>query len=268
MAGIGSGQEVLSSIAPTLRGLVERPLSLATIGPADRAGVETLEIMRAAPRYNRWQYSRVAPYLGRRICEVGSGIGNMSTLILGGPPELLVVTDSDSYYREALRHLFDGRHDVVVEELTLPDQSAGDRFQQYALDTVVALNVIEHIADDLESLRCIRSMLRAGGRAVILVPAFQSLYGSLDRELGHQRRYTRKSLTALMREAGFRVERAFYFNLVGTLGWWINARLRRAPRIPLRQLRYFDSLVPALRLEDRVPLPFGQSIIAIGAVGG
>ncbi len=242
-------------------------MSSASLPPADRAGAETLEIMQAAPRYNRWQYSRVAPYLGRRICEVGSGIGNMSILILGGAPELLVLTDTDSYYREALRHRFDGSNDVVVEELTLPDKSAGDRFQRYGLDTVVALNVIEHIAGDVEALGSIAAMLRPGGRAVILVPAFQKLFGSLDRELGHVRRYTRTSLSRRMREAGFRVERAFYFNLVGIIGWWVNARVRKVPRIPLAQARYFDSLVPVLRLEDCVPLPFGQSVIAIGALG-
>jgi len=143
--------------------------------------------------------------------------------------------------------------------------SARDRYQSYALDTVVALNVIEHIARDVEALGSIAAMLRPGGRAVILVPAFQKLFGSLDRELGHVRRYTRSSLSRRMREAGFRIERAFYFNLVGTIGWWINARLRRVPRIPVEQLRYFDTLVPVLRLEDRVPLPFGQSVIAIGA---
>jgi SAM-dependent methyltransferase len=235
--------------------------------PADQAGAETLEIMQAAPRYNRWQYSRVAPYLGRRICEVGSGFGNMSTLILGGAPEILVLTDTDSAYRQSLRHQFDGSPGVVVEELTLPDRSAGDRFRRYGLDTVVALNVIEHIADDVEALRCVRSMLRPGGRAVILVPALPGLFGSLDSELGHQRRYTRTTVRGVMREAGFRMERVFYFNLVGTLGWWVNARLRKIPRIPLRQLRYFDMLVPILRLENRVPLPLGQSVIAIGTVG-
>jgi hypothetical protein len=70
-----------------------------------------------------------------------------------------------------------------------------------------------------------------------------------------------------MSEAGFKIERVFYFNLLGTLGWWVNARLRKVPRIPVQQLRYFDTLVPILRVEDRVPLPFGQSVIAIGAVG-
>jgi SAM-dependent methyltransferase len=236
-----------------------------TIGPADQAGAETLEIMEAAPKYNSWQFSRVAPYLGRRICEVGAGIGSMSALIADSRPDLLVLTDTDPYYRGVLQDRFASSPEVVVDQLTLPDVSAGDRYQHYALDTVVALNVIEHIAGDVAALGSIAAMLRPGGRAVILVPAFQELFGSLDRELGHVRRYTRTSLSRRMREAGFRIERAFYFNLVGTIGWWVNARLRQVPRIPVDQVRYFDTLIPMLRLEDRVPLPFGLSVIAIGA---
>jgi SAM-dependent methyltransferase len=234
------------------------------IPPVDRAGAETLEIMSAAPRYNRWQYDRIAPYLGRRICEVGSGIGNMSSLILENSPELLVLTDMDPYYREELRRRFGSAPAVLVEELTLPDSAAGRRFGRYALDTVVALNVVEHIAEDVDALRSIRSMLPPGGRVIVLVPALPVLFGSLDRELGHQRRYLRNGLCRHMEAAGFEVRRTFYFNLIGTVGWFINARLRQAPRIPLQQLRQFDRWVPVLRLEDRVPLPFGQSIIAIG----
>jgi len=243
-------------------------LNSESIRPADPAGAETLEIMQAAPRYNRWQYDRVAPFLGRRVCEVGSGIGNMSALFLDGGPELVVLTDTDPYYREALQQRFAGRQDVVVEELTLPDYTAGNRFHEFGLDTVVALNVIEHIANDVEALRCIRNMLRPRGRAVVLVPALERLFGSLDNALGHQRRYTRRSIADRMRQAGFRVERVFYFNLVGTLGWWINARIRRVQRIPLAQLRYFDRLVPMLRIEDLIRLPLGQSVIAVGAVDG
>jgi SAM-dependent methyltransferase len=224
--------------------------------------------MQAAPRYNRWQYDQVAPFLGRRVCEIGSGIGNMSALLLDGVPELLVLTDTDPYYREALQEQFADRQDVVVEELTLPDNAARIRFQRLRLDTVVALNVIEHIAEDVEALRCVRDMLQPGGRAVILVPALEGLFGSLDTALGHYRRYTRRSIAEGMRQAGFRVERVFYFNLLGTLGWWLNARIRKVPRIPLAQLRNFDRLVPMLRIEDLIRLPFGQSVIAVGAVDG
>jgi SAM-dependent methyltransferase len=236
------------------------------VRPADQAGAETLEIMSAAPQYNRWQYSRVARYLGRRICEVGAGIGNMSSLILGGSPELLVLTDTDLYNQEALRRRFESATNVIVDELTLPDRSAGRRFQEYELDTVVALNVVEHIADDVEALRSIATMLRPRGRVVVLVPAMPALFGSLDRELGHQRRYTRGSLIRTISAAGFQVQSAFYFNLLGMLGWWFNARVRTAPRIPAAQLRYFETLVPILRMEDHLPLPFGQSVIAIGGL--
>jgi SAM-dependent methyltransferase len=241
-------------------------MSQATQDPGDLAGAETLEIMQAAPRYNAWQFRRIAPYLGRRICEVGAGIGNMSALIHGVKPDLLVLADIDEYYRGVLRARFASHSEVVVDELTLPDANAQARFRAYALDTVVALNVIEHIPHDVDAMRSISSMLQPGGRAVILVPALQGLFGSLDRELGHVRRYTRRSLAERMRQAGLRVERTFYFNLIGTLGWWVNARVRQTPRIPLSQLRYFDAMVPALSLEDHVPLPFGQSVIAIGAV--
>jgi SAM-dependent methyltransferase len=156
---------------------------------------------------------------------------------------------------------------AAPQELTLPDKTAANRFQRYGLDTVVALNVIEHIAEDLEALKSMVAVLRPGGRAVVLLPAFQKLFGSLDHELGHIRRYIRSSLSQRMNEAGFKVERAFYFNLVGRFGWWVNARLLKVPRIPVEQIRYFDTLVPILRLEDRMPLPIGQSVIAIGVVG-
>jgi SAM-dependent methyltransferase len=239
-------------------------MSYPTTDPADLAGAETLEIMQAAPRYNAWQFRRIAPYLGRRICEVGAGIGNMSALIHAGSPDLLVLADTDTYYREVLQGRFASDSAVVVEELTLPDPSAKARFAGYTLDTVVALNVIEHIAEDIDAMRSIGGMLRPGGRAVILVPALPALYGSLDRELGHVRRYTRRSLAERMRQAGLRVERTFYFNLIGTLGWWVNARVRRTPRIPISQLRFFDAMIPVLSLEDHLPLPLGQSVIAIG----
>jgi SAM-dependent methyltransferase len=157
---------------------------------------------------------------------------------------------------------------VVVETLTLPDPMAATRFQKFDLDTVVALNVVEHIADDIEAFRSIAMMLRPAGRAVVLVPALPALFGSLDEELGHQRRYTREGLTSKMQKAGLRVQQLFYFNLVGTFGWWLNARVRKVPRIPVGQLRYFDKLVPILRTEDLMPLPFGQSLVAVGAVSG
>jgi SAM-dependent methyltransferase len=230
----------------------------------DVAGAQTLDIMASAPRYNAWQYEAIAPYIGSRVLEVGSGIGNMSLHLVEGRRELVVLTDTDEWYREQLRTRFGTRPNVVVDSLTLPDDQAPLGFAQHRLDTVVALNVVEHIPDDVGALRTMGGMVGRGGRVVVLVPALEALFGSLDRELQHQRRYTRRTLRAAAEAAGLRVEALFWFNFVGTFGWWWNAKVRRTPRIPADQLRVFDALVPLLRLERHLPLPCAQSLIVVG----
>ena len=237
---------------------------MQTASASDVAGAETLEIMAAAPRYNAWQYERIAPYLGKRVLEVGSGIGNISGHIVAHDRELVVLTDTDEWYRERLRSRFEGRPEVAVASLTLPDDEAPLRFASHDLDTVVALNVVEHIPDDVGALRTMGRMVRRGGQVVVLVPALEVLFGSLDRELQHQRRYTPRTLRSAMESAGLRVNALHWFNRVGTVGWWWNARVRQADRIPVGQLRAFDTLVPLLRLERYLPVPFGQSLVAVG----
>ncbi|MDP9200798.1 MAG: methyltransferase domain-containing protein [Gemmatimonadota bacterium] len=218
--------------------------------------------MRAAPQYNQWQYRVIAPYLGQRVLEVGSGIGTISAHIMGDARELVILTDTDPWYCDRLRSQFGNC--ARVELLTLPDPGAASRFATDKLDTVVALNVVEHIADDVGTLATMREMVVPDGRVIILVPALEALYGSLDRELGHYRRYTRASLSSALTGAGLAVERLEWFNRVGALGWWFNSRVRKSSRIPIEQLRLFDAVVPLMQLEQALPIPFGQSLIAVG----
>ncbi len=232
--------------------------------PGDATGAETLEIMSAAPRYNAWQFEQIAPYVGRRVLEVGSGIGNMSAHIIAGGRDVVVLTDTDAWYQARLRERFADRPEVRVDSLTLPDSTAVGRFQALRLDTVIALNVVEHIEDDVGTLRSMAELLAPAGRVVVLVPALPSIFGSLDEELGHYRRYTRESLASAFLAAGLGLEQMSWFNRTGTLGWWFNACVRRTRLIPLAQLRSFDAMVPLLRLERFLPFPFGQSLIAIG----
>ncbi len=229
---------------------------------ADEVGAATLERMAAAPRYNRWMFDRLRPWVGRRVLEIGAGIGNMSAFLVDR--ERVVLTDTEPYYLGRLRDRFVGRPHVSVAELRLPGVSPGLVAER--LDTVVCLNVLEHIEDDRASLAAMHRLLVPGGRLVLLVPSLRALYGTLDEALGHFRRYVPAELSEKLRTAGFRLRHLEYFNLAGVPGWWVAGRVLRRRLIPTGALRWYEALVPLFRLERLLPWRIGQSLIAIGEV--
>ena len=230
--------------------------------PGDLVGAATLERMAAAPRYNRWMFDRLRPWVGRRVLEIGAGIGNMSAFLIDR--DRVVLTDTEPYYLGRLRARFADQPQVTVTELSLPTVDAGLVAER--LDTVMCLNVLEHIADDRSSLRVMHDLLEPGGRLVLLVPSLRPLYGTLDEALGHFRRYVPGELATKLGEAGFRVRHVEYFNLAGVPGWWFTGRVLRRRLIPQGALRWYDALVPLYRLERFLPWRIGQSLIAIGEV--
>jgi SAM-dependent methyltransferase len=132
-----------------------------------------------------------------------------------------------------------------------------------SFDTVVCLNVVEHIQEDVLALRNILQSLEEGGRAIILVPCGPKLYGTLDDVLGHMRRYTEPGLVTAAEQSGFHVERVLKFNKAGVLGWWLNGRVLRKKTFDLGQIRMLNFLTPVFRLlEPVLPLP-PLSLIAI-----
>ena len=227
---------------------------------ADAVGATTLERLAVAPRFNRWMFDRLAPWVGNTVLEVGSGIGNLSQFLMDRAR--VVLTDTEPAYRAHLERRFGHAPHVGVRELTLPDvppDLAGKMF-----DTVICLNVLEHIERDREALAAMSGMLGPGGGVVLLVPALPALYGELDVALGHFRRYTPRTLRAVFAEAGLRVQHLEYFNLAGMPGWWFVSRVLRRPLIPSGSLRLYDALVPLFRLERFLPWRVGQSLIAVG----
>ncbi len=240
-----------------------RTVSPGNAGPlpaADAVGAATLERMARAPAFNRWMYDRLAPWIGRRVLEIGSGIGNLSVHFMDR--ERVVLTDTESAYRDYLTRRFGQLAHVTVTGLTLPavpPELAAER-----LDTVVCLNVLEHIADDRAALAAMRTLVAPGGRVVLLVPALPALYGTLDEALGHVRRYTPALLEERMATAGLRLVRMEYFNFAGLPGWWFVGRVLRRRLIPTGSLAVYDALVPLFRLERFLPRRIGQSLIAVG----
>jgi SAM-dependent methyltransferase len=132
-----------------------------------------------------------------------------------------------------------------------------------ALDTVVCMNVLEHIEDDAATLKDFADVLPSGGRLVLLVPSLKALYGTLDQHLHHFRRYSRAELEDKVGGAGFRIETLRYLNRPAVPGWWFNSRVLKRRVMPKGQLRFFKWLMPLLKLEEKNPPSFGLSLLVL-----
>ena len=161
---------------------------------ADEHGSEILARLNRAPRFTKWMADTIRPYLGERVLEIGAGIGNLTANLV--PRTMYWASDINPHYLDRLKKLKQTRPYLEVQ---YTDASAGETYPEEQFDTVICLNVVEHLEDDLKALRNIRAALEKNGRAIILVPNGPGLYGSLDRVLGHYRRYTREQLTGNVR---------------------------------------------------------------------
>jgi glycosyltransferase involved in cell wall biosynthesis len=231
----------------------------------DAYGGEILDRMNRAPRFNRWMADVFRPSVGQRVLEVGAGTGTMSVHLM--PRTIYWATDVNPHYLDYLATLRPTRPYMRVgftDAMRAETFPAGQSF-----DTVVCLNVVEHVPDDFAALRNIWNALEEGGRAIILVPCGPWLYGSLDEVLGHVRRYTKRQLTAVAQQAGFRVEKIFKFNRPGVLAWWLNGRVLRRKTFGLAQIRFLNALTPVFRVLDPwLPLPPLSLIAVLRKEGG
>jgi SAM-dependent methyltransferase len=224
-------------------------------------GAAMLDAHSETPRFNRWMADTIRPWVGARVLEIGAGMGNLSRH-LAPRRQLYIATDIDPEHLARLRVRFQLRPNV---KLMRCDLSAPADFVPLAAqaDTVICLNVLEHIEDDAAGLANIASALVPGGVAIVLVPQDPEIYGTLDRELGHYRRYSEAELRAKMEAAGLAVERVLHFNRITRPGWWFTGRVLKRRSSSRILLWFFDRLVWLWRRIDRaLPWP-GVSVIGI-----
>jgi SAM-dependent methyltransferase len=226
----------------------------------DEYGSQILHQLERTRRFNLWMGDTLRPFIGDRVLEIGAGIGNLTEQFI--PRERYVATDVNPNYVSYLRAYSLGKPYLEVRTLDVMKSEDFSELQQ-AFDTVVMVNVLEHVPDPSVALANAYRSLAPGGHAVILVPQHPWLYGALDTALLHRERYTRDGLERSLAQAGFTVDRLFDFNRASLPAWWFNGRVLKRKVFSRVQLKLFDMSVPFVRHLDRLfPWP-SQSLIAI-----
>jgi 2-polyprenyl-3-methyl-5-hydroxy-6-metoxy-1,4-benzoquinol methylase len=219
--------------------------------------------------YNQWQYEQFKPYIGDKVLEIGSGLGNLTQFLLQGA-KYLMSTDIKPDAVDYCKNRFNNINNNVELNIKCMDIIQDDLVGYPDFNTIVFSNVLEHIQDDLSAMKKCHDLLNLNsGILLLLVPAHQFLYGTLDRESGHFKRYSKKDIIYLADKANFKLLDLYSFNIIGAIGWYINYCLlqRRGTNEDesSMQTSFFDKYLvnPSKYLESKIKPPFGISYIAI-----
>lgn len=228
-------------------------------------GKETMSSsIKDAHNYHRYLCSLLLPHLGKKILEIGPGYGQYTKVFHEAPQVSdITVADIDAACLEQIQKTFP---DVTAIRLGTEGCAWPESLENKRFDSVILINVLEHMEDDGQALKNIFKVLVPGGNLLIIVPAHAALYGQMDALAGHYRRYEKAALAKLLDNAGFLVEEISYINPVGGLGWYINAKFTRPPSLSTSainsQILFFDKyLLPlSLCLTPCFKSFFGQSL--------
>jgi len=220
-----------------------------------------LEAMDFAQRYHRWILDEFRPFLGKTIAEVGAGSGGFSELLLNEPIERLVAIEPSARMLGILERRLGSDERLVTERAILAEVAEAYTGK---VDTLVYVNVLEHIQDDRAELSLAHGTLRPGGHVCIFVPALPWLYSEFDRSIGHHRRYWKEELIGKVGAAGFEVRKARYFDFAGVLPWFVVYRLLGRTLASGHVQHYDRYVVPVMRrLEGAITPPIGKNVLLV-----
>lgn len=218
-------------------------------------------------RYSAWMYHIYQKYVGKRVFDVGAGVGRMVSYYIGST-ERVVATDIFLNQVEYMKQRFKSNKgfDAVLVDILESDLSAYER----QFDTVICINVLEHLSDDYKAVENMASLLERGGNLIIMVPAWQKLYSDLDRNVSHYRRYDRGRLEDIASRAGLKIVKHHYFNMMGIIPYWIKGRTKHRKKesfsssLNKRNSRFYNFASVILEpIERRFPPKVGLTEVMI-----
>lgn len=219
------------------------------------SGVSTLESMSQAGFYNQWTFNKFRKYLKGEILEIGCGIGNFTkTLSEYGKVTAIDIDPSQMGDLKNNSNINTGFGDIEKDEYF---------FKNKKFDSIVCINVLEHIIDDSRAIENMKKLLNKNGILILLVPINMFLFGEIDKAIGHFRRYNPQSLTAKMKNLGLSIISERKLNFIGALGWFFSGRILKNTQITENKIKLFNLISPILFLENIIQPPMGTSVLII-----
>ena len=217
-----------------------------------------LEIFQKATRWKAYWRGRIARYVRGSVLEVGAGIGANTSTLAGLSYRSWLALEPDVELAARIP-VVSARHEIVVGTL-------GDLGGDQGFDTILYIDVLEHIADDRAEMAQAAEHLNSGGKLVVLAPAHSFLFSPFDRAIGHYRRYNRAALRAAA-SAGLKEEKLVYLDSCGLLASLGNRLFLGSAMPSERQICTWDTyLVPCSRWLDPLTAGrIGKSILGIWA---
>ncbi len=242
-------------------------MNLNTTATKDPVGLHTLEVIAKADRFNRWMYDQFKHQLKGEVLEIGSGIGNISKLVID-EGHSITLSDYNEEYCENLKEKFSSLKNVSeIISIDLLHHDFENKYELYKnkFDSIFLLNVIEHIEDDQLAIKNCNYLLKSKGHLILLAPAYSWLYSSFDKQLGHYRRYSLLSLKKLLTKEKFNILSGSYFNFAGIGGWLLFGKILNKKMLSSGEMSAFNKIVPIAKFIDRLfGKKTGLSIIVTG----
>ena len=224
-------------------------------------GTDTLLKLTTAVNNNLWTFKKIRPFIGKEILEIGSGIGTISKFLIGAGRTVTLFDISASYIKY-LKERFGGNPAVSILKSDAGEIDKAVYWKKF--DTVIAVNILEHLENEEDVLRKIKKILLPDGRLILVVPAHEALFCEFDKKLGHFRRYSRSGLLKKLVDNGYIIEKIELMNFLSALGWFVSFKLFKRMRMPMLQLLLADKLIPLIGyIENHVKFPFGLSLFCV-----
>ena len=220
-----------------------------------------LNNMTGTPQYLSWVAHTIRKHLGDSIIEIGAGIGNITGRLMARRLKY-VAAERDPLYLHALHNRFLRTPNVTVAPLNPTNPQEFEPYRN-SFETGLCLNVLEYTDDPASVLRSLGQALKVDGLLIVLVPQGPSLFGSVDKTLGHKRRFSRQQLAELLEDEGLSLERIYNFNKIGKLAWWLSSTVLRRKRFNKITLKLFDKSVWFWRHVEKIMPWDGLSLIAV-----